>query len=104
VNSSLNSSHEAKHIFPVRISCRIMRSAKVAARPPLKYDRAQWMRTWSLTKSDWVGDMYSSQDVRNARPCTLSPLWRVVTPSEGWLQVAVRPGEKVRGVLLPLRC
>jgi hypothetical protein len=36
VNPSLNSSHDAKHIFLVRISCRIMHSAKVAARPPLK--------------------------------------------------------------------
>jgi hypothetical protein len=72
VNSSLNLSQEAKHIFPVRISCCIMRSAKVAARPPLKYDRAQWMCTWSSTKSDWVSDMYSSQDVRNACPCALS--------------------------------
>jgi hypothetical protein len=30
------------------------------------------MRTWSLTKSDWVSDMYSSQDVRNTCPCALS--------------------------------
>jgi hypothetical protein len=31
------------------------------------------MRTWSLMKSDWVSDMYSSQDMRNAHPCALSP-------------------------------
>jgi hypothetical protein len=36
VNSSLNSSHEAKHIFPVHISCHIMRSAKFTTHPPLK--------------------------------------------------------------------
>jgi hypothetical protein len=36
VNSSLNSSQDAKHIFPVRISCHIMCSAKVATCPPLK--------------------------------------------------------------------
>jgi hypothetical protein len=30
------------------------------------------MCTWSLMKSDWVSDMYSLQDVRNACPCTLS--------------------------------
>jgi hypothetical protein len=31
------------------------------------------MCTWSLTKSDWVSGMYSSQDVRNVHPCALSP-------------------------------
>jgi hypothetical protein len=31
------------------------------------------MHTWSSTKSDWESDIYSSQDVRNARPCALSP-------------------------------
>jgi hypothetical protein len=36
VNSSLNLSQDAKHIFPVRISCRITCLAKVATCPPLK--------------------------------------------------------------------
>jgi hypothetical protein len=31
------------------------------------------MRTWSSMKSDWESDMYSSQDMRNAHPCALSP-------------------------------
>jgi hypothetical protein len=39
------------------------------------------MRTWSSMKSDWVSDMYSSQDVRNARPCALSPSKLLGTPS-----------------------
>jgi hypothetical protein len=30
------------------------------------------MHTWSSTKSDWVSNIYSSQDVRNTRPCALS--------------------------------
>jgi hypothetical protein len=41
--------------------------------PPLKYDSAQWMRTCSSTKSDAVSEMYSSQDMRKACPCALSP-------------------------------
>jgi hypothetical protein len=36
VNLSLNLSQDAKHIFPLRISCHITRSAKVVACPPLK--------------------------------------------------------------------
>jgi hypothetical protein len=32
------------------------------------------MRTCLLMKSDAVSEMYSSQDVRKARPCTLSLL------------------------------
>jgi hypothetical protein len=36
MNLSLNSSQDAKHIFPLHISCCIIRSAKVATHPPLK--------------------------------------------------------------------
>jgi hypothetical protein len=36
MNSSLNLSHDAKHIFPVCISCHITRSVKVSAHLPLK--------------------------------------------------------------------
>jgi hypothetical protein len=40
-NSSVNSVQEANTIFPVFISCLIMRLEKFAARPVLQYERAQ---------------------------------------------------------------
>jgi hypothetical protein len=39
------------------------------------------MRTCLLTKSDGVSEMYSSQDMRKARPCALSPSKLLGTPS-----------------------
>jgi hypothetical protein len=57
VNSSVKLLHDAKHIFPDLSSCLRMRSVKLAARLPLKYDSAQWMRTCSLTKSNAVSEI-----------------------------------------------
>jgi hypothetical protein len=39
----------------------------------LRYNSAQWMSTCLLMKSNAVSKMYSSQDVRKACPCALSP-------------------------------
>jgi hypothetical protein len=39
------------------------------------------MCTWSSMKSDWVSNMYSSQDVRNAHPYALSPSKLLGVPS-----------------------
>jgi hypothetical protein len=74
MNPIMMSPQDAKHIFPVFISCLTMCLAKVAAHPLLRYERAQWMQTCSSGKSDTASEIYSSQDVRKACPCTQSPL------------------------------